>query len=130
VRPLVAVADGSHANYRYPNPAQAPDWTGCANLPARTTTLLSYASNIRDRTGADWSWQASHRPLVDGRTFPMSFVGLWAPYSRTELVTLYRREKLGRDALGPATPSLQALWRQPMRTIFYSRTWHPGTAAG
>ena len=62
---VVAAADGSQANYRFPNASQAPDWTGCANLPARTTTLVSYASNIRDRTGADWSWS----PPEDGFRF-------------------------------------------------------------
>ncbi|MDA0159800.1 hypothetical protein OM076_05970 [Solirubrobacter ginsenosidimutans] len=128
VRPLVAVATGSHANYLYPNPAQAPDWTGCASMPARTTTLLSYASNIRDRTGADWSWEPRRFVPVNGRTYPMNIVARWAPYSRTELVTPYRRQRLGQDAFGPATPSLQLLWSQPMRTIFHSRTWHPGAS--
>ena len=128
-RTVVAVAEGSQANYRFPNPSQAPDWTGCANLPARTTTLVSYASNIRDRTSADWSWSAPATgfSFVDARKFPMNVVARWAPYSRTELQTLHKTHPLGGDAAGPATPSVQALWREPMRTIFRGTTWHRGS---
>jgi hypothetical protein len=127
-RTVVAVAEGSQANYRFPNPSRAPDWTGCANLPARTTTLVSYASNIRDRTSADWSWSppADGFAFVDARTFPMNVVARWAPYSRTELQTLHETHPLGGDAPGPATPSVQRLWREPMRTIFGGGTWHRG----
>ena len=127
-RTVVAVAVGSQANYRFPNPSQAPDWTGCANLPARTTTLVSYASNIRDRTSADWSWSppAGGFVFVDARRFPMNVVTRWAPYSRTELQTLHETHPLGGDAPGPATPSVQRLWREPMRTIFGGGTWHRG----
>ena len=128
-RTVVAVAEGSQANYRFPNPSQAPDWTGCANLPARTTTLVSYASNIRDRTSADWSWSppADGFEFVDARDFPMNVVARWAPYSRTELQTLHKTHPLGGDAAGPATPSTQRLWREPMRTIFTGTTWHRGS---
>ena len=128
-RTVVAVAEGSQANYRFPNPSQAPDWTGCANLPARTTTLVSYASNIRDRTSADWSWSAPADgfEFVDARDFPMNVVARWAPYSRTELQTLHKTHPLGGDAAGPATPSTQRLWREPMRTIFTGTTWHRGS---
>ena len=129
LRPLVAVADGSQANYRYPNPAQAPDWSGCASLPPKTLTLVSYASNIRDRVAADWSWEPAAKPLVDARRSPMSFVGRWAPFSRTELDTLYRDQVLGPDASGPATPTLQMLWREPLRTIFRTPNWHAGKAS-
>lgn len=126
LHPLVVVARGSQANYRYPNASQAPDWTGCANLPARTTTLVSYASNIRDRTGVDWSWTPARYIHTSARKPPMNFLGRWGPFSRTELQTLYRRKPLGPDAAGPATPSLQPLWREPMRTIFKSPRWHRG----
>ena len=128
-RTVVAVAEGSQANYRFPNPSQAPDWTGCANLPARTTTLVSYASNIRDRTSADWSWSPPRGgfEFVDAREFPMNVVARWAPYSRTELQTLHKTHPLGADASGPATPSTQRLWREPMRTIFGGGTWHRGS---
>ena len=128
-RTVVAVAEGSQANYRFPNPSQAPDWTGCANLPARTTTLVSYASNIRDRTSADWSWSPPPGGFVfvDARKFPMNVVARWAPYSRTELQTLHKTHPLGGDASGPATPSTQRLWREPMRTIFGGGTWHRGS---
>jgi hypothetical protein len=126
LHPLVAVASGSQANYRYPNASQAPDWTACANLPPRTTTLVSYASNIRDRTGADWSWTPAEHILTNAREAPMNFLGRWAPFSRTELETLYRETRLGPDARGPATPSLQPLWREPMRTIFKTDRWNRG----
>ena len=57
----------------------------------------------------------------------MNVVARWAPYSRTELQTLHKTHPLGADASGPATPSTQRLWREPMRTIFGGGTWHRGS---
>lgn len=123
LRPLVAVAEGSQANYRVAEDRRAPDWGKCAGVPADTLTLVSYASNIRDRTDSKWSWTPADHLLVTSETPPMSFLGHWAPYSRTTLENFRKGQALGRDQRGPATPTLQSLWREPMRTIFGNANW-------
>ena len=123
LRPLVAVAEGSQANYRVAEERRAPDWGKCAGVPANTLTLVSYASNIRDRTDSKWSWTPTEHLLVTSETPPMSFLGRWAPYSRTTLENFRKGQSLGKDQGGPATPTLQPLWREPMRTIFRNANW-------
>jgi hypothetical protein len=123
LHPLVAVAEGSQANYRVAEDRRAPDWGKCAGVPADTLTLVSYASNIRDKTDSKWSWTPARHLLVTAKTPPMSFVGLWGPYSRTTLENFREGQRLGKDQNGPATPTLQKLWREPMKTIFEGRNW-------
>lgn len=123
LRPLVAVAEGSQAFYRLAEERRAPDWGKCAGVPADTLTLVSYGANIRDRTDAKWSWTPAEHLLVTAATPPMSFVGTWAPYSRTTLENFRKGQRLGGDQAGPATPTLQRLWREPVRTIFGGRHW-------
>jgi hypothetical protein len=53
----------------------------------------------------------------------MSFLGRWAPFSRTTLENFRKGQSLGKDQAGPATPTLQPLWREPMRTIFGNANW-------
>lgn len=124
LRPLVAAAEGSQANYRFAEERRAPDWGKCAGVPADTLTLVSYASNIRDQTGSAWSWRPSEHLIVTEATPPMSFVGRWAPYSRTTLDNFREDIPLGQDQDGPATPPFQRLWQYPMRTIFGGGNWH------
>jgi hypothetical protein len=124
LRPLVAAAEGSQANYRFAEERRAPDWGKCAGVPADTLTLLSYASNIRDKTGSAWSWRPSEHLIVTEATPPMNFVGRWAPYSRTTLDNFREDIPLGNDSDGPATPPFQRLWQHPMRTIFGGGNWH------
>jgi hypothetical protein len=123
LHPLVAVAEGSQANYRVAEERRAPDWGKCAGVPANTLTLVSYASNIRDRTDSKWSWTPAEHVLVTSETPPMSFLGRWAPFSRTTLENFRKGQSLGKDQAGPATPTLQPLWREPMRTIFGNANW-------
>jgi hypothetical protein len=43
------------------------------------------------------------------------------------LQTLHHENRLaGRDGPGPATPTLQALWQEPMKTIFAGGPWKEG----
>ena len=133
--PYVAVAEGSQANYDNPSASRAPDWATCAGIPGDTLTLVSYASNIRDRTGAVWSWTPKRLVEVDAETPPMSFPGTWGANDLTTLETL-RSHRLSNPAPGPRTPSLQRLWREPLNTVFCTGTWHgpgrckpPGTAS-
>jgi hypothetical protein len=123
LHPLVAVAEGSQANYRVAEERRAPDWGKCAGVPADTLTLVSYASNIRDRTDSKWSWTPAEHLLVTSETPPMSFLGRWGPFSRTTLENFRKGQSLGKDQPGPATPTLQPLWREPMRTIFRNPNW-------
>ncbi len=124
--PYVAVAEGSQANYDNPNSSRSPDWATCAGIPGDALKLVSYASNIRDRTGAVWTWTPSSDQLmeVDAGVPPMSFPGTWGANDLTTLKTPARSHRLGSGA-GPKTPSLQALWREPLRVVFCTKTWQP-----
>jgi hypothetical protein len=117
--PLVAVAEGSHANYPQAAQKRSPDWAHCQGAPAGTTTLLSYASNIRDKTEYGWQWYPSEGGWLpaDYRTFPMSFPGYWGASESTTLYGLFKESKLG-EGHGPETPSEQPLWRSPVTKIF------------
>lgn len=118
--PLVAVAEGSHANYPSADEKRAPDWASCAGtLPAGTSTAISYASNIRDRTEYGWLWYPPPRGWiqVDAASPPMSFPGLWGADGDIKLRN-FRANLLSGNEKAPATPSLQPLWRKPVETIF------------
>ncbi|MDX6678039.1 MAG: hypothetical protein QOE31_2091 [Solirubrobacteraceae bacterium] len=124
LHPLVAVAQGSQANYRAAEARRAPDWAKCAGLPAEALTLVSYAANLRDLTDSTTSWTAKEHVLVHATTQPMRFLGRWAPNSRTTLENARKGQRLGRDTPGPATPTLQPLWFRPLATIFGGGAWH------
>jgi hypothetical protein len=119
--PLVAVARGSHANYQRAEEKRAPDWASCAGAPAGVSTAISYASNIRDETGFGWLWY----PPADGwlrakaAAQPMRFPGTWGADDRTILKNF--KDSTLHEGEAPKTPSLQGLWRDPVRTIFCGR---------
>ena len=126
LHPIVAVAEGSHANYFETQDRRSPDWAGCANrLPDGAATLISYASNIRDETEDGQTWRPLGNQLIilKRHTRPMSFVGTWGEDTRTFL-TNRRPHKLQVTPGGPATPSLQLLWTDPFLAIFHSEHWH------
>jgi hypothetical protein len=124
--PLVAVAEGSHANYPRATQKRSPDWAHCQGAPAGTTTLLSYASNIRDKTEYGWQWYPAEGGwlLADAGTVPMSFPGYWGASESTTLYGFFRQSELG-EGHGPETPSEQALWRTPVRKIFCDNYTRP-----
>jgi hypothetical protein len=117
--PLVAVAEGSHANYPNASQKRSPDWAGCQGAPAGTTTLLSYASNIRDKTEYGWQWYPAEDGWLeaDAETPPMSFPGYWGASESTTLYGLFKETSLG-EGHGPQTPTEQPLWRSPVTKIF------------
>lgn len=117
IHPLVAVAQGSHANYPAAAQKRSPDWAHCAGAPAGVTSAISFASNIRDKTEYGWPWYPARLLLVDAHEQPMSFPGTWGEDDRTTLRN-FRSISLGDPGLGPKTPTLQALWQEPVRTIF------------
>ena len=117
LHPLVAVAEGSHANYARAHDSRAPDWAACAHGPEGVTKLISYASNIRDETGDAWTWTPSELLPADQRFEPMNFPGTWGLRDITNLKN-QRSQPLGTPGPGPATPSLQDLWQNPLKKIF------------
>jgi hypothetical protein len=128
LRPLVAVAEGSQANYRLAKASRVPNFAECSGIPKDLLRLASYAANVRDRTddATLWSPAPSDLKLVTAETLPMSFPGTWAPFARMQLRNLRKTKRLGKDTPGPATPTYQALWQSPMRTIFAGRGWKEG----
>lgn len=117
--PLVAVAEGSHANYPRADQTRSPDWAHCQGLPAGTTTLLSYGSNIRDKTEYGWQWYPAEGGWLsaDIKDLPMSFPGYWGASESTTLYGFFRENSLGAGH-GPETPTLQPLWKSPLTKIF------------
>lgn len=116
--PLVAVAEGSHANYGSAGQKRSPDWASCAGAPAGVTTAIGYASNIRDKTGFGWYWYPPRNGWVQvtPKVPPMNFPGIWGADDLTTLHN-FKSTELG-DGKAPATPSLQPLWRKPVQRIF------------
>jgi hypothetical protein len=125
LRPLVAVANGSQANYRAAEESRVPNFAECSGIPEDRLNLASYAANIRDRTDDATIWKpaAGDLRLVDAEMRPMSFPGRWAPYNRMRLENLRRAHPLDAETKGPESPPLQALWQSPMRTIFGGGAW-------
>ena len=128
LRPLVAVAHGSQANYRVAEERRVPNFAECSGIARDRLALASYAANIRDRTDDHSRWDPApeHLRMVTAETPPMSFPGRWAGYSRMRLETGHKALALGGDTNGPASPTVQALWLSPMRTIFGGGAWQEG----
>jgi hypothetical protein len=128
LRPLVAVAHGSQANYRVADESRVPNFAECSGIPKDRLSLASYAANIRDRTDDSVIWEPLPGDLrhVTAETPPMSFPGRWAPYNRMTLENLQKSLRLGKETSGPEAPPLQALWQKPMRTIFGGGAWKEG----
>jgi hypothetical protein len=120
---LVAVAEGSQANYTHAQDRRAPDWAACKGVPKGTTTALSYASNLRDETGYGWDWLPAQTFFVNNFTPPMTFPGSWGGHDETVLIN-EREQRLAANGGGPLTPPLQPLWFDPTHTIFCSKYWH------
>jgi hypothetical protein len=119
--PLVAVAKGSQANYPEANTGVAPDWAQCSGvLPAGTVGLLSYASNIRDRTGYGYGWLPARDAIVPAsvRRPPMSFPGFWGAHDTAGMSLENHRDHDPMPGGEPKTPSLQDLWTKPLTTVF------------
>lgn len=123
IHPLVAVAEGSHANYPDPEQKRTSDPGHCAGLPEGAAAAISYASNIRDKTEYGWAWYPPEDGWIElGRTDPgpMDFPGTWGASDRTTL-TNFNVHEIGAVKPGPKTPSLQPSWTDPVGTIFCGR---------
>jgi hypothetical protein len=114
--PLVAVAEGSQANYPKVRQAHAPDWIGCQGRPKGLLSLVGYSSNIRDITEYGRLWYPTELiPAAAGEP-PMSFPGTWGENDRTELTVAETRTLDVRR--GPRSPPLQGSWKNPVEAIF------------
>lgn len=120
--PVIAVAKGSQANYPKADQERVPNWDRCARVTGLTAGLISYAANVRDRTAYAWQWKPRKVIVATASAPPMSFPGTWGGHDETRLVNNARRDALARGN-GPKTPTLQALWHDPVRTIFCSPAW-------
>jgi hypothetical protein len=127
--PLVAVAEGSHANYDGSQSRRPPDWASCLGVDGSAFAALTYVWGIEDVTGNHVRVMPSNVVLVDRRTAPMSFPGTWGGNDYTALAN-QRAFRLGEPGRGPRTPSLQALWVDPITTIFCSSQWRPRPCDG
>jgi len=121
--PLVAVAVGSHASYARAEDARSPDWSSCLGLPGESVALLSYANNIRDRTGSDFELVLDDLIPVDGNKSPMNFPGRWGKTDEMAF-ELFGTRQVGSGG-GPQTPSRQRHWDRPMRQFFCGPAWRP-----
>jgi lysophospholipase L1-like esterase len=119
VHPLVAVAEGSHANYPDPDQKRTSDPAACAHAPAGVATAITYASNIRDRTEYGWAWYPPRGGWLraEAGKAPMSFKGAWGASDRT-ILTNFNSHQIGVDGHGPYSPPLQSSWTRPTATIF------------
>jgi hypothetical protein len=120
--PVVQVAVGSQANYPPRLSNRAPDWSTCQGIPRQAVALLSYVSNIRDRTGSDFTYVPKTLALVDRQTPPMTFPGTWGAKDSMQFVTTYD-DPDAPGGRGPATPTRQPLWQRPIFQIFCSVGW-------
>jgi hypothetical protein len=119
--PLVAVAEGSHANYADSGAKRPPDFTSCKRLPRGIGTLLGFAANVRDVTSDDWQWGAAEVIRVTAKDWPMNFPGTWGGHDITQLTNA--RTFTSPLGGGPPSPPLQHLWQEPVKTIFCDRYW-------
>jgi hypothetical protein len=117
--PLVAVAEGSQANYDNSQDRRPPDWASCLGVDGTAFAAISYIWGIEDATGDDYRLLPTDIRMVGTPDAPMSFPGTWGENART-VVKNFRTFRLGPEGAGPRTPSLQALWIDPLTTIFCS----------
>lgn len=129
--PLVAVAEGSHANYVGAAVNRTPDWGSCEGLTTSNADILSFAANIRDRTGDAWRQiPRAIEPTVLRNKLrpPMTYIGHWGGEDETDLLGVGMPRTIVRGN-GPTTPSAKrGLWNVPIWTILCGeRTnhWHP-----
>lgn len=118
----IGVAKGSHANYVNAEGRRASDWASCRRRTG-FASVLSYISNVRDTTGRNFAGLPRVR-VVDARRLPMSFPGIWGGFGELRLTTGFRSRRIGSSP-GPVTPTYQALWQNPLGTIFCSASWRP-----
>jgi hypothetical protein len=131
--PIVAVAEGSHANYNGATVNRTPDWGSCEGIGTSSADVLSFAANLRDRTQDGWRQVPAEIVMVEdprGQSV-MDFKGHWGGEDETDLLGTGRVRRLV-GAKGPTTPSLKfGLWNVPVETILCNPRshWHAPSGA-
>jgi hypothetical protein len=133
LHPLVAVAEGSHANYPRADQHFAPNWKSCTGLPDGMLTSLSYATHIRERTDYARQWYpkdpSTDLVLVHSYEAPMSFPGTWGDHD-VSVIQNFVKHKVPNSGNGPQSPPRQVLWFDTLDTVFCNRYWHPWRPKG
>ena len=122
--PLVAVAEGSHANYDDSHSRRPPDWATCMGMEGSAFEALTYVWGIEDVTGDHYRLLPTDVRMVDGDDPPMTFPGTWGGNDHTTLRNA-RSFQIGPEGAGPKTPALHGLWIDPITKIFCSEQWRP-----
>lgn len=119
--PLVAVAEGSHANYLKSWNGRTPDWLACRpGIPVQVTAT-SYLWNLREKTSDERRLIPAQVQLVRGREPAIAFPGYWGA-GDSIVLTNFRSHRfpVGRS---PTSPRLKRFWTHPLDIIFCSESW-------
>ncbi|HEX8083459.1 MAG TPA: hypothetical protein VF529_04160 [Solirubrobacteraceae bacterium] len=121
--PMVAVAEGSQANYADPDESIPPNIGRCRGFRQREVEALTLAYEVRERTGA-----AVILPLeallVDDSSPVMRFPGRWGRDDRIWFETAFgRRYRLARVGGGPESPGQKNEWDNPVTDVFCDPRW-------
>ncbi|WP_157591845.1 hypothetical protein [Solirubrobacter soli] len=121
--PLVAVAQGSQANY-HDNSVDIPsNWLRCKGLGSKTLDLANLAYKIRDRTG-DSTTLPLDVEVFDKADPEMDFAGWWGLHNVTWFETAFhRRYNMTKETQGPESPARKADWLDPVSLIFCDPRW-------
>ncbi len=119
--PLVAVAEGSHANYLRSWNGRTPDWLACRpGIPVQVTAT-SYLWNLREKTSDERRLIPAQVQLVHDRELPIAFPGYWG--AGDSIVLTNFRSHAFPVGHSPASPRLKRFWTHPLDIIFCSESW-------
>lgn len=126
--PLVLVGSGSQAMYPGLRARVYPDWAACLGIGGATLSLLTVGLNVREDVGSELSVRSKSENVISvtETRFPMNVHARWGPPNGTVEFVTKLGKRFGRDTeQGPFTPSRQAVWVKPLRTIFCHKAWKP-----
>lgn len=121
--PLVAVAEGSQANYDDASVDIPSNWLRCKGLGSHTLEVANLAYRIRDRTG-DSTTLPLDVELFDKSDPEMDFPGWWGLHNVTWFETAFgRRYDVTEETKGPESPARKRDWLEPVSSIFCGSRW-------
>jgi hypothetical protein len=125
--PLIAVAEGSHANYPKAWSGRAPPWGSCgAHVSRETSDALSYAWNLRDKTGDTTAITPTAIVIAKPSNPITSLPAHWGPTDSLRLVNFRKPDRhLQKTGVGPSSPAAHAIWSNPVNEIFCNPEWRP-----
>ena len=121
--PMVAVAEGSQANYHDPSANIPPNWARCNGVSQAEVEAANLAYKIRDRTGVGDVLDLDVRLVTDDSP-EIRFPGVWGRHNVTRFETAFqRRYELEREHDGPESPAYKPEWSRPVHEIFCTPEW-------